>query len=98
MITQSSTTRKKRHTEYIRDRRGERRYIECFAHLLRHDTSFSFQICVALFLSVQFPLILDLDVVDLPLLVLLYLLYDLFKFADLLLCILLTLDKVKVRK
>lgn len=60
---------------------------------MRHDTSFSFQVRVGLFLSVEFLLILDLDVMDLPLLILLYLLYDLFKITDLLLCILLTLHK-----
>lgn len=60
---------------------------------MRHDTSFSFQVRVGLFLSVEFLLILDLDVMDLPLLILLYLLYDLFKITDLLLRILLTLHK-----
>lgn len=56
-----------------------------------HDPSFSSQIGVGLFLSVQLLLILDLDVMDLPLLILLHLPYDLFKLPDLLLCILLAL-------
>lgn len=96
--SRSRPPRKKRGSECIRVGQEGRSHLKCSAHLLCHDTSFPFQIRVALFLSVKLPLILDLDIMDLPLLILLCLLYEFFKLADLLLCILLTLHRIESRK
>lgn len=65
---------------------------------MRHDSSFSFQIHVALLLTVQLPLVVDLDFVDDLLLVLLHLFDHLLELADLLPSAVLTLQKVKGKR
>lgn len=64
-----------------------------FVHLLCHDAIFSLQICIGLFLSFHYLLIIGLNLENLPLLILFSLLYDCFKNTNLLFGVLLTLNE-----